>query len=325
MSKINRTKKLSDAELSRLSEVGGKLKLQNSISFEQGLDALVRRCVNKGLQDITIKFYKNELKVFRYYLALYNEAAIEDINKLHFKDIEKFIDYLKHERNSSVGNINVKLKALKTFLRVNNIEHLAKLCTPLSDEKYKVQAFTTEEVRKLLNSCDLTTYIGIRDYTIMLTFADAGIRVKELSNLTVNDFNKNEHSLFIREAKNGYSRYAPISKEVVKMIDLLISLNSENDYIFQSLQGNQLSRVAIQRRVQLAGRRAKLSENTRCSPHTFRHYYAKTMIENGANVFELQKLLGHRSLEMVRVYVNLYDKEIYKAHKQYSPMNNINI
>src|SRR5699024_7792883 len=132
-----------------------------------------------------------------------------------------------------------KLKALKVYLNVNDISHLAKLCTPLSDEKYKVQAFTTEEVKKLLKSCDMTTYIGIRDYTMMLTFADTGLRVRELSNLQVKDFNKAEASLFVDKAKNGYSRYAPISEEVSKMIDLLISLNSENNHIFQSLRGDQ--------------------------------------------------------------------------------------
>ncbi|WP_281167421.1 tyrosine-type recombinase/integrase [Salinicoccus albus] len=54
-----------------------------------------------------------------------------------------------------------------------------------------------------------------------------------------------------------------------------------------------------------------------------RQYYAKTMVENGANVFELQKLPGHRSLEMVRVYVNLFDKHIFDAHKKYFPTNHL--
>lgn len=281
------------------------------------------RCVNKGLADVTITYYKNELKVFRYYLADCNTEALDDLSKISALDVGKFAKYMRNVRNAQTGNINTKLKAIKTFLRVNDLPKVAEHCSPLPDEKYKVKAFTTEEVNKLLRSCDLNSYIGLRDYTMMLVFADTGLRVKELCNLRVSDFNRADGSTLISETKNKFSRYAPISDEVRRMVDVLVSLNSGDEYVFQSLNGRQLSRVAVQRRIQLAGERAGIDKSTRCSPHTFRHYYAKTMIENGANVFELQKLLGHNSLEMVRVYVNLYDRQVYNAHKKYTPTNNL--
>lgn len=323
MSKNTRSKSLTNEEMTRIRASSKRLSNRIVVSFDDGLDALITRCVKRGLSDVTITYYKNELKVFRYYLADCNTEALADVQKLTALDIDKFVKYLRNVREAQTGNVNTKLKALKTYLRVNNLPKVAEHCSPLPDDKYKVKAFTTEEVNKLLNTCELSTFIGIRDYTMMLVFADAGIRVKELCNLVESDFNRQNGSLFIREAKNGYSRYAPISDEIVKMLVVLISVNPGDEYVFQSLQGRQLSRVAVQRRIQTAGKKAKLDKSTRCSPHTFRHYYAKTMVENGANVFELQKLLGHRSLEMVRVYVNLYDSHIYKAHKKYTPTNNL--
>ncbi|MCQ6282887.1 site-specific integrase, partial [Bacillus sp. EB600] len=84
----------------------------------------------------------------------------------------------------------------------------------------------------------------------------------------------------------------------------------------------RLSKKQVQNRISHYGLKARL-EGVRCSPHTFRHTFAKMCVQSGANVFELQQILGHSSLEMVRNYVNLFSSEIKESHNKFSPLKGL--
>ncbi len=64
-------------------------------------------------------------------------------------------------------------------------------------------------------------------------------------------------------------------------------------------------------------------ENVRLSAHTFRHTFAKNWLMNGGDIFSLQKILGHRTLDMVRNYVNITFKDIQSQHSKFSPGDNL--
>ena len=68
------------------------------------------------------------------------------------------------------------------------------------------------------------------------------------------------------------------------------------------------------------GERASI-EGVRCSPHTFRHTFAKNFLMNGGDLFTLQKILGHSSLSVVRMYVELTPEDVQIQYRQYSPMD----
>ena len=81
----------------------------------------------------------------------------------------------------------------------------------------------------------------------------------------------------------------------------------------------------IQIMIKRLGRRAGL-RNVRCSPHTFRHTFGTQAIKNGANVFEVQALLGHSTLTMTRKYAATIDSEdAIKHHKNFSPVDRLKL
>ena len=70
------------------------------------------------------------------------------------------------------------------------------------------------------------------------------------------------------------------------------------------------------------GRQAGIT-GVRCSPHTLRHTFAKNYLLNGGDIFSLQRILGHSSLASVRTYLNLFDGDLKKQHRRFSPVDNM--
>jgi integrase/recombinase XerD len=92
--------------------------------------------------------------------------------------------------------------------------------------------------------------------------------------------------------------------------------------LFLSARGFPLSRSGVEQMLTRLGERAGL-KGVRCSPHTFRHSFAKNYLLNGADIFSLQKILGHSSLASVRNYVNLFAGDVKKQHQRFSPADNL--
>ena len=137
--------------------------------------------------------------------------------------------------------------------------------------------------------------------------------------------------------KDGHSRYGakalrnelyPSASERKKhCYAILISHRSEpatplTREFFLTDSGEPLKARRVQAIIKHYGEKAGI-KGIRCSPHTLRHTAAVMWIRNGGDVFSLQQILGHSTLEMVRVYVNLAQSDIEAAHQRYSPADNI--
>ena len=108
----------------------------------------------------------------------------------------------------------------------------------------------------------------------------------------------------------AHSRPRPIGRDV--------------DHVFLARDGRPLTSAAIQHALRRLGGRAGL-DGVRTNPHTFRHTFAKLYLLNGGDLFSLQKILGHTTLDMVRRYVNLDTDEVKRQHAQASPVDRLAI
>ena len=88
--------------------------------------------------------------------------------------------------------------------------------------------------------------------------------------------------------------------------------------------GRPLTRNRIQKRMAAYGKRTEI-KGVRISPHTLRHTAAVSFLRNGGDVFSLQRMLGHSSLEMTRHYCELADVDVKKAHLTASPVDNLEL
>ncbi len=192
-----------------------------------------------------------------------------------------------------------------------------------------VETFTDDQIQRLLGAVDIKEVNGFRDLCIMLLLLDTGIRLTELINLEIPDLDLERGEIKIR-GKGGKERIVPVGAKVQKALWKYIhryrpeSAHPNVQNLFLSIQGYGLSGSRVYRVIAGNGKKAGL-QGVRCSPHTFRHTFAKNFLLNGGDLFTLQKILGHSTLDVVRLYVNFTFEDIKVQHRKYSPVDTMRL
>lgn len=276
----------------------------------------------------TQKGYKNNLaRFFKFVENEYSITELEDVTKLHVK---QYIKFLQDEKLSAVY-INTILKNIRSFYRYCYKEeycnNIVKDITCLKEKKVIINTFTDAEVKRMLNVYTYKTYIEARNKAIIAMLVDTGIRNLELCSLTMLDVK--ETVINISQGKGRKQRVVPISPYLKKILIKYEriregytknSIESYSNY-FLSYRHRYLTVEGIERVVKLTGEKANVRKEIRCSPHTFRHYFAQKQLENGLDVYSLSRLLGHENIQITKRYLqSIQDKEILQMSIKTSPL-----
>lgn len=297
------------------------------VDFDEAVDSFIAFCDVKNLSEDTLRYYRNELVGFKKVLV---ELDIDTApSKITASDINQFKAFELKVANMKAVSINSRLRAVRAFFnwlhREQHIAHnpVANLSL-LRSKRRNIPTFSESQLSKILQQPDMRTFIGVRDYTIMLTFIDTGIRANELTHVLVSDIYFSESRVFVRAPKADRCRNVPISPTLKRQLHkyLVIRGALETDALFATIDGGPLSKHTIQLMIHKYCKEANI-KGVRCSPHTFRHTFAKLSVLNGANVFELQQILGHATLEMTKVYVDLFSTDVIKGHRLFSPLEHL--
>jgi len=197
---------------------------------------------------------------------------------------------------------------------------------PKPDSKV-IETFTEAQITALLTAPATGTYQGYRDYVIMLVFLDTGIRLAELRGLRVTDVDFDNRLIKVL-GKGNRERQVPFGTQVQREFWKWLRHHRPKpatpkiDKVFLTGSGRPLTEDNVQTRIRKYGENAGI-QGVRCSPHTFRHTFAVRFLRDGGDLFSLQRILGHRSLDMVRRYANLSLEDIQRAHQAHSPVDNL--
>jgi len=186
--------------------------------------------------------------------------------------------------------------------------------------------FTEAEVGRLLAQPDKRTAEGFRNYAVMLTLLDTGLRVSELCGLALDDVDLQNGYLHVT-GKGDRERHVPVGARVSRALMRYRTVQRPGDTgcdsFFLTRDGQPLVKRRVQCFIREYGRIAGIK--TRCSPHTFRSSSAVLYLRAGGDPFTLQKKLGHSSLTMTRRYSDLADSDIRAAHLKYSPADRLRL
>ena len=273
----------------------------------------------------------NVLKEYLIYInnvKNYSQNTIKSYSsdiKHYFENTEsigEFSSYLKHlnKNRYSKTSINRKITSIRTFLfwAVDNDyfnQNQIKIVNNLKVEKKLPNVLTSSYINRLLDSLPESSQKDLRDKAILELMYSSGLRVSEVSNLTLNSINKN-NSLRVL-GKGNKERVLPMTKRAYVCIKKYIEISRskfENDksknYLFLGVRGGQLSDREIRRIVKF---------RTGTFPHSIRHTFATHLLEGGADLRIVQELLGHNDPSTTQIYTHVSKKQLQKKYKQSHP------
>jgi len=188
-----------------------------------------------------------------------------------------------------------------------------------------IPTFTEKELERLLAQPDKSSNEGFRDYCLLLTLIDTGVRLSELACLKSDDIDY-EQNLFRVMGKGLRERFVPFGRRVAKaLMKYQLKCRPEpigTDNFWLRRDGRPLLPKRIEKLVSAYGKKAGLK---RCYAHKLRHTSSVMYLRNGGDVFSLQKKLGHRSLAMTRHYSNLADSDVRAQHLRYGVADRLKI
>jgi integrase/recombinase XerC len=245
--------------------------------------------------------------------------------------IRGFLSWL-HDQKVAKRTIVRRLSSLRSFFRYAYAQgHLNS--NPMEDiesprlDKSLPTSLSYDQVQRLFDMPDVTTYLGFRDRCIMELFYSSGLRVSELVGLNRNDFDPTELVVRLR-GKGKKERIVPITKNAAEWIQAYLdhpqrhtgseSHLAEVDHsaIFLNRLGTRLTTRSVDRKFDGYLTQSGLAGNI--TPHTIRHTIATHWLESGMDLKTIQLLLGHSSLNTTTIYTQVspkFKKEVYdKSH-----------
>jgi integrase/recombinase XerD len=221
---------------------------------------------------------------------------------ISMKEIESFFHFLR-QQNRSDSTIHLYYVSMKFFYDINNItDRLPHLTFGKIRNKVPI-VLSQEKVVTMLASCKSLKYKTL----FTLAYA-SGLRTSELRNLEVRDIDFDRKQVFVRNGKNGRSRYSILGNKTIQLIKTYLNVYRPHSYLFYN-QEDILARVskdAIRREL---GRLliANGIDAREVHLHTLRHCFATHLMENGTSIFHIMHLLGHVSIFTTMVYLHMQD------------------
>lgn len=254
---------------------------------------------------------------------------------LHLQGRQKFAHHpytRPQPGHLSPHTINGYLRALRAFWSWAQTEGFlqenpfSRVRIPKAPKKI-MPTFTEEQLRQLIAAIELGSPLGHRDYAIILMLLDTGVRCSELAGLRLEDVNL-EGRLAKVLGKGSRERLVPIGARLQKALWRYTTFHRPEPatpryhQFFLTVGGRPLTKDRVEAIVKHYGRKAGLS-GVRVSPHTFRHTFAVMFLRNGGDVFSLQRIMGHSTLDVLRIYINMAQADINEAHRHHSPADNL--
>jgi site-specific recombinase XerD len=189
-------------------------------------------------------------------------------------------------------------------------------------ERVLIRPLTPEQATALLEQPDTGNAAGLRDRAMMMLMLDSGLRVSEVIAVEADRLDWLHCTLAVM-GKGRKERMVPFSAKTGQTLLEYARSRAEGmiqaPYFFLGRTGQALERNKIRKLVRKYGAKAGI-QGVRVSPHTLRHTFAIFYLRGGGDLFTLQEILGHSTLDMTRRYVNLARHDIVDQHKKFSPI-----
>lgn len=269
----------------------------------------------------TLDYYKNCLKQFSVFVGEETE-----MDKISQKTLREYSLSLQ-KRGISSTSVQTYIRGLRAFLthcyREEYIsEDLSKKFRLPKAKRKEIDVLTDNEVKEVFNYFDINTFLGLRNYCLCALMLDSGLRMNEAVTLTMENLHIAERYAIV-DGKGNKQRMIPIGNKNCRMLLKYTRKRASiagTNRVFVNSQGEPIKQATVK---QLFRKMKKDLLIPRLRPHLLRHTFATRYLENGGDMYTLQQILGHTSLEMVKKYVHLTNQKTVMNFPNYSPLDKL--
>ncbi|MGQ9471607.1 MAG: tyrosine-type recombinase/integrase [Candidatus Aminicenantales bacterium] len=283
-------------------------------------DFFCRRLIaQRNASSQTIAGYRDTFRLlFRYAQEKLKKAPAA----LQFEDLDadfvlKFLDHLEQERRNCECTRNLRLAAIRSFLRyvsyrlpssLSSIQQVLAIPQKRFDRP-SLDFLQREEVEAILAAPEKTTFSGHRDFVMFMTLYNTGARVSEIIRLQVGDVRLENKASILIHGKGRKQRAVPLWKSTqCHLKKWLLRLKSDSHApLFPNRSGRPLTRSGVEYRLRLAvqeaAERFPSLKKRQISPHTLRHTTAMHLLQSGVDITVIALWLGHESPATTHMYV----------------------
>ena len=287
-----------DRFISRIGKAGKielkSLNKEKTIVFRQYLEFLKGKRFSKS----TITSYSN------FILEFLRFTDQKPVNKLDENDVRNYIEWAVSSLNYTISTHRQMVSGFKHFAyfypacQIN----IDKIHMPKKDRKLPV-VLSIEEVLSLLQATK-----NLKHRVVIAILYASGLRIGEIINLKLSDFDFKRKQLHIQNGKGRKDRYTTIAESLFPLIKNYYNTYKPEIYFIENPKGGKYSPQSIRSFLKKSSKLASISKVV--TPHTLRHSYATHMLEQGIDIRHIQELLGHSRPETTMIYTHVTRKDL---------------
>lgn len=304
-----------------------KLRKLPQETLKNAVEAFLLRCRAQNLAASTIAWYTQKFDALERFLASHGAIHVKDVTPILLREYFSAQREAGHRSGTIFRDFGVSRCFFGFLAREGLISEnpMTRLEKPRK-ERVLIPALSLDQVRLLLAQPDKETFKGIRTWTLMVLILDTGLRVTEALHVRRDqiDFQANVLRVMGKGSKERDVPFGTTTKQVLWQYVARVGTLPNQDLFFVNQFARALEPNWVQKQMREYGRAAGI-QGVRVSPHTLRHTFATQYVLNGGDAFSLQKILGHSTLDMVRIYVDLANRDVALQHKKYSPIDHLGV
>jgi len=303
------------------------------MNFSESLESLRQSFIEalrvRGYSPATLYSRNGSLDLFFRYLAA---AGIDDVREVNRETVRAYHAWMMESGKYKTHTVHVRIIALRRFF-----EHLEKtdavlvnpcngLYLPKLERRLPRRVLTQAEARRILDAPDTQTRKGIRDKAILEVFYSTGIRLEEMSQLTIHDVDTRNGFLRVNKVKFAKDRVVPMGRKAGNYVrEYLQRVRFEWSKEKKDERALWLSPIRPHQPIKkpaislIVRQYARATLGRSISPHVWRHTCATHLVANGSNIAYVQRILGHRSINTTQIYTRVSLTEIRRTHRLAHP------
>ncbi|PIE46319.1 MAG: site-specific tyrosine recombinase XerD [Gammaproteobacteria bacterium] len=281
----------------------------------------------EGLADNTCQSYANDVLQFSRFLDTCDDTCDSTLLRADALQISDYLaSRITHDHISITTNARIQ-SSLKRFYRfLIHEQHITEnpttaLKRPKSGRQLP-KSLSEAHVEALLAAPDISTILGLRDKAMLEILYATGLRVSELINIRLYDYDLNAGVLKVM-GKGSKERLLPLGEYahtwLMRYLDEREQLLQRRpcDVLFLSKRGQGMTRQTFWYAIKRYAKHADITVDL--SPHTLRHAFATHLLNHGADLRIVQMLLGHSNVSTTQIYTHVANARLSELHRQHHP------